>query len=1023
MLLDQRGFECVRGVGEDTGVEFQLLGAVQVRTEGTPVDLGWAKQRCLLAILLMRRGRAVSVEDLIDRLWGDQPPLRGRDQLYTYVSRLREVLRADDSVELTRCPAGYALRVDPTLVDVHRFRTLTERARAASGPAERAELLREALGQFSGEPLAGVPGDWAERTRTALNGQRLGALTDRIEADLALGAHHAVLDELAALQPGDERLVGQWILALYRSGRLAEALVVYEQTRRRLAEDLGADPGQALQELHQQILRNDPQLDLTAPPQGVRRPTGRSFLPYDVPDFTGRASELDRLLGAIGGNAGSVVISAIDGMAGVGKTALAVHAAHRLADRYPDGQLFVDLHGFTPGRDPVTPAGALDGLLRALGVPPGQIPEDLGQRAGLWRAELAGRRALVLLDNAADAAQVRPLLPGSSGCLALVTSRRRLSTLDGAMSVSLDVLGLAEAAALFTRVVGAERCEAVPQVVAEVVALCGHLPLAIRIAAARLVHRPTWAAAHLADRLREEAHRLTELTTDDQSVAAAFNLSYHGLIPAQQRLFRLLGLNPGNDADPYAAAALAGLTLRQADDILEELVDHHLLEQSTPGRYAFHDLIRRHAKATVLAEESEEEQHTALTRLFDHYLHTASVATALLHPAEQARHSRAPAPTTPRVDLAGVADAQAWLGAEHANLLACAEHAAAGSWPAYVTGLSTVLWGHLDTQARFGDAEKLHQLAVLAAQRLSAHAAPAAHAHALVNLGIVFLRTARYQQGVTCQQEALALIRELPDRPYEGDALGNLGIGYWCSGAYTEAADHYEKALAVFRRIGDRTGESRVLSNLGFVHERTGHYEQAADLHRQALAIFRELSDHVGEGGTLHGLGIIYRRTGQYEQAADHHRRALAIFRETGHLLGEGEALHGLGVVHCRTGSHERAIDHHHQALAVFRRIGYRLGEVEATNGLGESHRSAGRPQRAVERHQAALTLATGLGDTNEEARAHRGLADAYHDLDRTDDARRHRQHALKLYTELGAPEAQEVVTWACSSRVTARTP
>ncbi|MER5636834.1 tetratricopeptide repeat protein [Kitasatospora sp. NPDC002227] len=767
---------------------------------------------------------------------------------------------------------------------------------------------------------------------------------------------------------------------------LADALGLGDEDRQRLLSSGGAPA------------------DERTPVESV---SGRSFLPRDLADFTARQGDLERLLRSTAATGGSAVtVAVIDGMAGVGKTALAVRAAHLLADGYPDGQFFLDLHGFTPGRDPVTPAGALDGLLRALGVPPGQIPEELDQQAGLWRSQLSDKRALVLLDNAADAAQVRPLLPGGAGCLALVTSRRRLSAVDGAMSVSLDVLAPGEAAELFARVVGDDRCGAAPQGVAEIVALCGYLPLAIRLAAARLVHRPAWTVEHLAERLRRETRRPAEpAEDDDRSVSAAFALSYRGLAPSQQRLFRLLGLNPGDEVDAYCAAALADLSLHQADDLLEDLVDHHLLEQPAPGRYAFHDLIRRHAEATALATESEEERHAALTRLFDHFLYTASVATALLDPAEQARHARVRRPTTPAVDLVDAAAAQAWLDAEHANLLAAARHAADGSWPAHVTGLSTVLWGHLDTQARYADAEELHRRAVLAARRLSD---PSAESYALVNLGIVQLRTGRYQQGIACQQEALTLIRDLPDRPREGDAEGNLGIAYWLTGCLAEAADHYSRALAVFRRIGDDTGESRVLSNLGVVRARTGRYEEAADLQQQALVIFRRINDRVGEAGALHLLGNVHQRTGRYDRAVDRQRQALAVFRETGHLVGEACALQSLGLVHCATGHHRQAIEHHRRALDIFCRVGYRVGEVEATNGLGESHRCAGEPSRALELHRTALDLAGEDGDVYEQARAHRGLAAAHHALGQSDHALRHRQHARQLFTRLGVPEADE---------------
>ncbi|MFC7615136.1 ATP-binding protein [Actinokineospora soli] len=487
-------------------------------------------------------------------------------------------------------------------MDLHRFRALVAAARARSSAEETALGLYGALALWRGDPLAGVAGSAVvDRVRAGLAQERLAVTEEWAERELELGRHREILGELTALcaeHPFQEKLVGLLVLTLHRCGRQAEALQRYEECRRLLADSLGVDPGDELRAAHERILRAD--ADAARPAPEPTRPRRRpSTLPFDIPDFAGRAAEVDRLLGTTTAR-GAVVT--IDGMAGVGKSATAVRVAHRLAERYPDAQVFVDLHGFTPSREPVPPAAALDTLLRSVGVPAGEIPAELDHRVAAWRAEMAGRRAVVVLDNAIDAAQVRPLIPGAPGCVVIVTSRKRLPTLEGAVALSLDVLPADDARALVEGVVGPAPGERAA--LDELAELCGRLPLALRIVAARLRHRPQWTVADLVDRLRSEQQRLEELRVDDHDLAAAFALSYRHLDTDQQRVFRLLGVHQGADIDAHAAAALTGLPLRRAADLLDELVDHHLLEQRTRGRFGFHDLLREHAH-TLLSDEDD----------------------------------------------------------------------------------------------------------------------------------------------------------------------------------------------------------------------------------------------------------------------------------------------------------------------------------------------------------------------------------------------------------------------------------
>ncbi|MFB9903149.1 AfsR/SARP family transcriptional regulator [Allokutzneria oryzae] len=595
-------------------VEFRLFGGVEARVDGELVDLGHARRQCVLVALLVEANHPVSVEQLIDRVWSDCPPNRARNALHGYLARLRNA-----GVEIDRGPGGYRVVVDELSVDLHRFRHLLALARAAED--DRApDLYQQALGLWQGEPFAGLDTPWLSTVRAALDTERETAELDYTDVRLHRGQHADLVPVLAAQaerRPLDERLAAQLMLALYRCGRQAEALKHYERTRVCLADELGADPSPPLRQVHHQILVGDPDL-LRPAPSTVAPVAPRSDLPGDVADFTGRADEVRQLLDAASAGA-TVVISAIDGMAGIGKTTLALRAAHQLADRYPDGQLFLNLHGHTEGRAPVEPATALASLLRAVGVPIEQIPDSVEERASRWRAELADREVLVVLDNAADAAQVRPLLPGAAGSLTLVTSRRRLVDLDTACSVSLDLLPPADAVTLFTRIAGQRRVAAEPDAVAEVARLCGYLPLALRIAAARLRTRPAWSVSHLASRLGDEQRRLAELSAGDRSVAAAFTLSYQHLTSAQQRLFRLLGLVPGPHWDAYLAAALTDTSVTEAEDGLEQLLDVHLLTQPAPGRYQFHDLLGEHARAVAHQEEPEAARSAAVDRMLHYY--------------------------------------------------------------------------------------------------------------------------------------------------------------------------------------------------------------------------------------------------------------------------------------------------------------------------------------------------------------------------------------------------------------------
>lgn len=701
-------------------VRFSVLGPLTVVRDGRRVPVPGGKIRAVLATLLLRPNQVVTVDHFAERLWDQRVPRNPRRVLQTNVARLRQSLGLGKLI-LTE-PGGYLARLRADQLDLLRFRHLVEQAGRATAE-EEGRLLHEALRLWHGPVCADVESDTLHRIDVPpLAEQRLQVLERRIDADLRAGEHAALTAELRALtaeHPLRERFWAQLMTALYRGGRQAEALDAYRAIAGLLRDELGIDPNAELRRLHHAVLTQE-RLVLRAArpaPQPASRPTPRQ-LPADVTAFTGRARELaalDRM-----SDASAAMVTAITGMAGAGKTALAVHAAHRLAPHFPDGQLFVDLHGHTRGRAPADPADTLARVLGLLGVPGEAIPPQLADRAALYRSVLAGRKMLVVLDDAVGEEQVRPLLPGTGACRVLVTSRRRLLDLDGARTVPVDVLPEADAILLFTRAAGRERLASAPQEApAEVVRRCGLLPLAIHLAAARLQAHPAWSAGHLLERLREPGRRLGELRAGRRSVAGALELSCRGLAPDGRRAYRLLSLHPGADIVPEAAAALLSTTVAGVSARLERLLELHLLQEPEPGRYRFHELVRAHAAELAAREESEDGRRAALTRLLDHYSRAASAAMDRLYPYEADTRPHPPAP--PAAPPAAVpapdpATAAAWLEDEAATLLALARHAAEHGFPEHVRHLAATLHRCLVTRGRYAEAETLQTRALAAAR-------------------------------------------------------------------------------------------------------------------------------------------------------------------------------------------------------------------------------------------------------------------------------------------------------------------
>lgn len=700
-------------------------------------------------------------------------------------------------------------------------------------------------------------------------------------------------------------------------------------------------------------------------------------LPRDIASFTGRRTELTYLMDSVTDArriSGVVGIYAIDGMAGVGKTAFAVHAAHRLSPRFPDGQIFLRLHAHTSSQQAVEPADALEDLLLTIGVSAQQIPPELETRSGLWRARMADKKVLLLLDDAASSDQVRPLLPGAADCLVVITSRRRLTALDGAVSISIDTLPAAEAAELFVRLADRTGLQPEDSAVAEATRLCGYLPLAIRLMAGRLSHRRSWTATDLVADLAAAQHRLHAMAAEKVSVAAAFDLSYRDLTPAQQHLFRHLGLNPGSDIDAYAAAALGNIDLADARNHLDDLYIHHLIEEPRRGRYRFHDLIREHAQSLAAAEDPADRDQ-AVDRLLDYQLHVASVAGRHLATRTLTTSPRISSPPTFIPELVTRKQAVAWLEAERSNLHASVEHAAFHQRPSLAIDLPAVIADFLLARGHWDQAFVLFRVAQNKARRSDD---TQGEANILNYLGIVQYLKGEYSAASASLASALTLFQQLHNQPGEANVRNYLGIVSYLMGDYPAAVDNQTLALELFQDLGDRLGEANAHHYLAVVRYLTGRLHDAARGQGLALDLFRELGDQIGEANTLNQLGIVQYLTGDYLKASESLYAALEVFRAFADRYGEANTLTRLAKLQQLAGDYATALANQNRAIQLYRGIGSRYGEANALIRAGEVHYLMSNYSTAIESLTLALSIFRDLGNRHGEANSlnHLGVVD-----------------------------------------------
>jgi tetratricopeptide (TPR) repeat protein/transcriptional regulator with XRE-family HTH domain len=728
-------------------------------------------------------------------------------------------------------------------------------------------------------------------------------------------------------------------------------------------------------------------------------------LPRDVASFTGRHEELRELVDAAAGADRVVSIYAIGGMAGVGKTAFAVHAAHRLTERFPAGQIFLPLHGHTPGQQPVDPGDALASLLLTIGVPAGQIPQGVEARTALWRDQLVSLRLLLVLDDAVGSEQVQPLLPGAGGSLVLVTSRRHLTALEDATAISLDTLAPGEAAALLVRLAARPGLSPDDAAVGEIIRLCGYLPLAIGMLARQLHHHPAWSLAGRAAELAAERDRLELMATENVSVAAAFDLSYQDLAADQQLLFRRLGLHPGTEFDGHTAAALDGTGLAAARRGLEVLYNQYLLAEVAQGRYRMHDLIRQHARTLADRLDSEHDQDQAVSRLLDYYQHTAALAESLLArrtvPALAAGTTSTPVPV-----LADREQALAWARAERASLLACLDHTVAAGQHARVVALTAGLAGLLRHDGPWADALTRHATALRAAQYLGDRLG---QANALTDLGRVRLLTDDFAGAGRDLAEALDIYRGVGNQLGQANALNNLGDMRRLVGDYPAAARDLEEALGIYRDLGNRLGQANVLTNLGIMRRLTGDYPAAARDLEEGLGIYRDLGDHPGQTMALNNLGLTRRAMGDFPAATRDLAEALSLSRNASDRLDLANALTYLGTVRRLTGDFTGAARDLEEGLSIYRDIGNRSAEAEALNEAGTLYRVRGDLQQAAFYHRQALDLAREVGIAWDEAHALAGLGRCALAAGHLAEAAGALRQALEIFQRIGAAEAADV--------------
>ncbi|MFI9271110.1 AfsR/SARP family transcriptional regulator [Kitasatospora sp. NPDC052896] len=988
-------------------MDFRILGPLEVAHEGVPVDVKGLRQQTVLALLLLEANRIVPSDRLVDGVWDEDPPTTSRGQIQIAISSLRQQLPSDElglGRIVTRAP-GYLLRVADGELDLRLFdaRVATGRRLADQRPRQAAEELRAALAFWRGPALSGIGSRLVRAGVAQLDERRLVVLEECLELELGLGAHHKLVGELSTLvaaNPLRERLRVLLMTALFRAGRQAEALEEYRRARETFVDELGIEPGEELRRLQQAILTRDPVLTgepavpavgtpaagtpatasehPAADPAAPAPPSVPRLLPAGIADFTGRAQTIERILAEPAGEAAgeqAVPVTVITGRGGVGKTTLAVHLAHRLASAFPDGQLFARLSN---AAQPEKACDVLGRFLRALGVAAPAVPDGIEERAEMYRDRLAGRRVLVVLDDAVSESQVLPLLPGSAECRVLVTSRRRFTGLPAADRVEVSAFSQLSSAELLARIAGRSRITAEPEAVAALCELCGQLPLALRIVAARLAARPHWSVSDLIERLTDESRRLDELRHGEMGVRASISLTYESLSPDARRLFRLLALLETPSFASWIGAPLLRTDPLRGQDLLEELAESYLLDvevdsTTRSARYRFHDLVRTFARERLATEEPPSARQEALERILGALLFLTGEAHRREYGGEFML-TRSPAgrwELPPRLVDRVLADPLGWYDQERMWIVSAVRQAAASGLAGHAWGLAMNAVTLFEARAHFHDWRETHDLALRAARQA-------------------------------------------------GDRLGEAAMRYSAGSLdmfeqqFTPAAEQFERALALYQELGDRHGAAMVLRNMAFLDRMNGRLDDALDRCRQAMAVFEEAGDRIGEAHVLNHMAQIHLEYGEHELARGLLERALRVCQGLGNRRVGAQVLHRLGEARLALGDLDGALADFRQVLADVRLAEDHIGETYALLGLAEVHRLRGDQAAAGELLAAADTLAVTVGERLAEARVALALGELSLEADELELAWVRAARARELFTEMRAPLFQACALELC---------
>ncbi|MFI8853824.1 BTAD domain-containing putative transcriptional regulator [Streptomyces sp. NPDC053499] len=993
-----------------------LLGPVELSGRGRTPRLGSDKARLVLASLAAELGHPVSLDTLVHRLWEDYPPNSPRENLHVYISRIRKALREIHPAApatITQHAHTYTLEADPDHVDWHRYRRL---AYAATELAHGGDDIRAVAGihaaeeLWRGAPLAGLPGSWAASTRLAIEAQHRSVTASRIAMELRLERYAELAGELASIveqHPEDETLIGQFMIACYGSGRHAEALNVYQRARQTLRETCGADVGDELARIHQHILRRAPVRQLSRPEpaaEPVRTANPPDNLPRHSP-LIGRQREMRRLRGAAladGERSPAIAVESISGMAGVGKSCLALHAAQELQEHFPDGRIYLDLHAHAAAQQPMSPRTALGALLRLAGVPAARIPGDLAERAAMWRRHLAESRTLVILDDAAGPEQIQPLLPAAPPSLALITSRSRMVGLGAVRSLALDVLPRDDAIALFRQLTsGADQEFGLPGAdsaedaeLAGIVHQCGYLPLAIEIAASRLTAHPSWTLRELSERLARAPGRLVEIRDGYREIASAFAMSYQTLAPQQRSAFRRLSLHTGPEFGLHAAAVLLGRPVAETERVLEDLLRGHLIQEPSPHRFRYHDLLGEYARTLCSVHREEESTEggeggedgedggtyeASVARLIDFYVRTAGGCDRLLYPsraprtpvdvaaAESSRTPHALPAISPPPGIDTTEGARRWLATELLNLLSAHQYAREHGMPERAALLADALADYLDAEAQWAEAARMHEHAV---QYWRSTGDRRALCRSLLDLSSVLSSTARYQAADDAARSALELAREDGDVPSEIGALRILGILHWHTGENRMALTFNKRSLELCAVLQDPWTEARCRNNTAIAQLYLGEHELALRNFQGALNGFSASGDPRNFGKTLNNLGDLYRVTGAFNSARQAYEEALHLAENTGSRADVAITHANIAELLLALGENGEGREKYTLALETFQKLGDKKNEAAALCGLGRAAFSSGALDTALSHARRALGIAREIGATDEETQA-----------------------------------------------------